>query len=50
MRIMGLDYGTKTVGVAISDALGITAQAVETITRKEENKLRKTCALSLIHI
>lgn len=44
MRIMGLDYGTKTVGVAISDALGITAQSVETITRKEENKLRKTCA------
>ena len=41
MRIMGLDYGTKTVGVAISDALGITAQAVETITRKEENKLRR---------
>lgn len=44
MKIMGLDYGTKTVGVAISDALGITAQAVETITRKEENKLRKTYA------
>ncbi len=44
MRIIGLDYGTKTVGVAISDALGITAQAVETITRKEENKLRKTLA------
>ena len=44
MRIMGLDYGTKTVGVAASDPLGITAQAVETITRKEENKLRKTCA------
>lgn len=44
MRIMGLDYGTKTVGVAVSDPLGITAQVVETITRKEENKLRKTCA------
>ena len=44
MRIMGLDYGTNTVGVAVSDPLGITAQAVETITRKEENKLRKTCA------
>ena len=44
MRIMGLDYGSKTVGVAISDALGITAQGIETITRKEENKLRKTCA------
>lgn len=41
---MGLDYGTKTVGVALSDPLGITAQAVETIARKEENKLRKTCA------
>lgn len=44
MRIMGLDYGTKTVGVAISDALGVTAQGIETITRKEENKLRRTCA------
>ena len=44
MRIMGLDYGSKTVGVALSDPLGITAQAVETIWRKEENKLRKTCA------
>ena len=41
---MGLDYGSKTVGVAVSDALGITAQGVETICRKEENKLRKTCA------
>lgn len=41
---MGLDYGSKTVGVAVSDALGITAQAVETICRKDENKLRKTCA------
>lgn len=41
---MGLDYGSKTVGVAISDALGMTAQPVETIVRKEENKLRKTCA------
>ena len=44
MRFMGLDYGSKTVGVAMSDPLGITAQAVETIWRKDENKLRKTCA------
>ena len=44
MRALGLDYGSKTVGVAVSDPLGITAQGVETITRKEENKLRKTCA------
>ena len=41
---MGLDYGSKTVGVAISDSLGITAQGIETICRKDENKLRKTCA------
>ena len=44
MRIMGLDYGTKTVGVAISGALGLTAQGIETIQRKEENKLRRTLA------
>ena len=44
MRIMGLDYGTKTVGVAVSDPLGITAQPMETIERKSENKLRKTLA------
>ena len=41
---MGVDYGTKNVGVAISDPLGLTAQAIETIERKEENKLRRTCA------
>lgn len=44
MRIIGLDVGTKTVGVALSDALGITAQPYETITRKENNKLRRTYA------
>ncbi len=44
MRIMGLDFGSKTVGVAISDALLLTAQGIEIIERKEENKLRKTMA------
>ena len=44
MRVMGLDYGSKTVGVAVSDPLGLTAQGIETIERKEENKLRRTCA------
>lgn len=44
MRIMGLDYGSRTVGVAVCDALGITAQTVETIVRKDENKLRQTLA------
>ena len=44
MRILGLDYGSKTVGVAVCDPLGLTAQAVETITRSQENKLRRTLA------
>lgn len=44
MRILGLDYGSRTVGVAVSDPLLVTAQGVETITRKEENKLRQTLA------
>lgn len=44
MRIMGLDYGSKTVGVAVSDALLLTAQAVETISRPQETKLRRTLA------
>ncbi len=44
MRIMGLDFGSKTVGVAISDSLLITAQGIEIIRRKEENKLRQTLA------
>ena len=44
MRILGLDYGSKTVGVAVSDPLGITAQGVEIIRRQSENKLRRTLA------
>jgi len=44
MRIMGLDYGSMTVGVAISDALLITAQGIEVIRRKQETKLRQTLA------
>ena len=44
MRIMGLDFGSKTVGVAVSDPLFITAQGVEIVRRKDENKLRQTLA------
>ena len=44
MRIMGLDYGSRTVWVAVSDELMLTAQGKEIIRRKEENKLRKTLA------
>ena len=44
MRIMGLDYGSKTVGVAVSDALHLTAQGLEIIRRTSENKLRQTLA------
>lgn len=42
MRLLGLDYGSVTVGVAVSDPLGMTAQALETITRDKENHLRST--------
>lgn len=44
MRILGLDYGSVTVGVAVSDALQLTAQPVEVIKRKSETKLRQTLA------
>lgn len=44
MRIMGLDFGSKTIGVAISDELLLTAQGIEIIRRKEENKLRQSLA------
>ena len=44
MRILGLDFRSRTVGVAVSDPLMITAQGVEIIRRKDENKLRQTLA------
>ncbi len=44
MRIIGLDYGSKTVGVAVSDPLLLTAQGVEIIRRERESKLRQTLA------
>ena len=44
MRIMGLDYGSATIGVAISDELKLTAQGIETIKRKKEKQLRKSFA------
>lgn len=44
MRIMGLDFGSKTVGVALSDPLFITAQGKEIVRREKESKLRQTLA------
>ena len=44
VRIMGLDYGAATVGVAVSDALLLTAQGIEVIRRPRETKLRQTLA------
>jgi putative Holliday junction resolvase len=35
-RILGLDVGSKTIGLAVSDPLGITAQGLETIRRKNK--------------
>lgn len=47
MRILGLDIGTKTVGVAISDPLGWTAQGITTVRRKNYTKdmeeIKKIC-------
>lgn len=43
-RILGLDYGTKTVGVAVTDGLGLTAQGLEIIRREKPKKLRQTLA------
>jgi putative Holliday junction resolvase len=42
MRLLGLDYGTRTVGVAVTDALGMTVQPVETIRRDSDTKIRPT--------
>lgn len=50
MRIMGLDYGSKTVGVAVSDPFGWTAQGIETIHRTEEANLVVTIARLKEHI
>ncbi len=42
VRILGLDFGQKTVGVAVSDPFGWTAQGVEIIRRVDELSLKKT--------
>ncbi|HHX61160.1 MAG TPA: Holliday junction resolvase RuvX [Epulopiscium sp.] len=44
MRILGLDFGSKTVGVSLSDPFGWTAQGVETIFRKQEENIKPTIA------
>ena len=44
MRILGLDFGSKTVGVAVSDELLLTAQGLEIVRRQSPGKLRQTLA------
>lgn len=44
MRILGLDFGSKTVGVAVSDELMMTAQGLEIVRRQSPNKLRQSLA------
>ena len=39
MRVLGIDYGDSRVGIAITDALGITAQGLETIAHKGNDKI-----------
>lgn len=43
-KLLGLDYGSKTVGVALSDELGLLAHPFKTIFRERESKLRQTIA------
>lgn len=47
MRILGLDVGQKTIGVALSDPLGFTAQGITTIRREKKSKdieeIKKIC-------
>ncbi|MFD3156461.1 Holliday junction resolvase RuvX [Haloimpatiens sp. FM7330] len=47
MRILGLDIGDRTIGVAVSDPLGLTAQGITTIRRKKEEydleEIKKIC-------
>lgn len=47
MRIMALDVGDKRIGVALSDALGITAQGLETLENNETTftKIKQLCGL-----
>ena len=44
MRILGLDYGDKTIGVAVSDPFGWTAQGLEIIRREDEAAYKKSVA------
>ena len=44
MRILGLDFGSKTVGVSLSDPFGWTAQGIETVFRKQEENIKPTIA------
>ena len=44
MKILGLDYGSTTIGTALTDELLITSQPYETITREKENHLRRSFA------
>jgi putative Holliday junction resolvase len=39
MRIMGIDYGDSRIGIAVSDPMGWTAQGLETITEKKQEKV-----------
>jgi len=49
-RILGLDYGSKTVGVVVSDPLGITAQPLKTILREREERRRNRCSYTIEQI
>lgn len=48
-RIIGLDFGTRRIGVAVSDALGLTAQPLTTVINREERVCEEIASLVRAH-
>lgn len=44
MRILGVDFGEKRIGLAVSDPLGFTAQQLDTLIRQNKNQVMQTIA------
>ncbi|MDO3409033.1 Holliday junction resolvase RuvX [Saccharibacillus sp. CPCC 101409] len=50
MRLLGLDYGDRRIGVAVSDAFGWTAQGIETVQRREDGShMQRIAELAALH-
>lgn len=50
MKLLGLDYGDRRIGVAVSDAFGWTAQGIEVVQRREDDShLQRIAELAKLH-